>query len=316
MALTLPYPDMNFVPLDVLTAAEQNQLVANIEYIANNVESVTGIYATGRTRIYIDGTAGDDNNDGLSSSTPKKTLTGVMAKINEIGGSANIRFMSAGTYDFEGGFLDSANFAFGKNSSSIGDVTVNIITRNLNVENSVLTLDAISLTGAGANISLVNSYLSVQSSSLSAQVNGIGSCFAIYGVDITNKISATYGTTARIFNSSITPQSGLTSGNMVAASDCSNIYVGNLTINSPAEPTNTMNLFSISDGSDFIFHHGSSITNNAASGTKYGNRAILGNRAIIQALETELSAIDPAGANAISIGNASLKIVGNATIGA
>ena len=26
---------MNFVPLDVLTAAEQNQLVANIEYIAN-----------------------------------------------------------------------------------------------------------------------------------------------------------------------------------------------------------------------------------------------------------------------------------------
>ena len=35
MALTLPYPDMNFVPLDVLTAAEQNQLVANIEYIAD-----------------------------------------------------------------------------------------------------------------------------------------------------------------------------------------------------------------------------------------------------------------------------------------
>ena len=35
MALTLPYPSMNFVPLDVLTAAEQNQLVANIEYIAN-----------------------------------------------------------------------------------------------------------------------------------------------------------------------------------------------------------------------------------------------------------------------------------------
>lgn len=35
MALTLPYPSMNFVPLDILTAAEQNQLVANIEYIAN-----------------------------------------------------------------------------------------------------------------------------------------------------------------------------------------------------------------------------------------------------------------------------------------
>lgn len=36
MALTLPYPSMSFVPLDVLTAAEQNQLVANIEYIAAN----------------------------------------------------------------------------------------------------------------------------------------------------------------------------------------------------------------------------------------------------------------------------------------
>lgn len=35
MALTLPYPDMDFVPLDILTAAEQDQLVANIEYIAN-----------------------------------------------------------------------------------------------------------------------------------------------------------------------------------------------------------------------------------------------------------------------------------------
>lgn len=35
MALTLPYPGMDFVPLDVLTAAEQDQLVANIEYIAN-----------------------------------------------------------------------------------------------------------------------------------------------------------------------------------------------------------------------------------------------------------------------------------------
>lgn len=35
MALTLPYPDMDFVPLDILTAAEQDQLVANIEYISN-----------------------------------------------------------------------------------------------------------------------------------------------------------------------------------------------------------------------------------------------------------------------------------------
>lgn len=34
MALTLPYPGMDFTPLDVLTAAEMDQLVANIEYIS------------------------------------------------------------------------------------------------------------------------------------------------------------------------------------------------------------------------------------------------------------------------------------------
>ena len=35
MALTLPYPSMVFVPLDILTAEEMNELVSNIEYISN-----------------------------------------------------------------------------------------------------------------------------------------------------------------------------------------------------------------------------------------------------------------------------------------
>ena len=35
MALTLPYPDLVFVPLDILTAEEQNEIVANYTYIAN-----------------------------------------------------------------------------------------------------------------------------------------------------------------------------------------------------------------------------------------------------------------------------------------
>lgn len=35
MALTLPYPSMDFVPLDILTASELDQMVANIEYIAS-----------------------------------------------------------------------------------------------------------------------------------------------------------------------------------------------------------------------------------------------------------------------------------------
>jgi hypothetical protein len=35
MAINLPYPDIDFVPLDILTAAELNMLVANEEYLAN-----------------------------------------------------------------------------------------------------------------------------------------------------------------------------------------------------------------------------------------------------------------------------------------
>lgn len=35
MALTLPYPGLVFVPLDILTAEEQNEIVANYTYIAN-----------------------------------------------------------------------------------------------------------------------------------------------------------------------------------------------------------------------------------------------------------------------------------------
>lgn len=35
MALTLPYPNLSFVPLDILTAEEMNEIVANYSYIAN-----------------------------------------------------------------------------------------------------------------------------------------------------------------------------------------------------------------------------------------------------------------------------------------
>lgn len=35
MALTLPYPDLDFVPLDILTAEEMNEIVANYTFISN-----------------------------------------------------------------------------------------------------------------------------------------------------------------------------------------------------------------------------------------------------------------------------------------
>lgn len=34
MAFPIPFPNMDFVPLDVLTAAEQNQIAANIDFLA------------------------------------------------------------------------------------------------------------------------------------------------------------------------------------------------------------------------------------------------------------------------------------------
>lgn len=57
MALTLPYPSMNFVPLDVLTAQQQNQLVANIQHIATNLYNTTSSYA-----IYTSSTPSTDTN--------------------------------------------------------------------------------------------------------------------------------------------------------------------------------------------------------------------------------------------------------------
>jgi len=64
MALTLPYPSLVFVPLDILTADQMNEIVANYEYIANQFpitadniafatysssEQVVGTWTNGKT---------------------------------------------------------------------------------------------------------------------------------------------------------------------------------------------------------------------------------------------------------------------------
>lgn len=41
MALTLPYPDLDFVPLDILTAEEMNEIVSNYTYIAEYASTTT-----------------------------------------------------------------------------------------------------------------------------------------------------------------------------------------------------------------------------------------------------------------------------------
>lgn len=57
MALTLPYPNLDFVPLDVLTAEEMNEIVANYTYIANQFPIASANIATaGVTSSNIDWT--------------------------------------------------------------------------------------------------------------------------------------------------------------------------------------------------------------------------------------------------------------------
>lgn len=57
MALTLPYPSLDFVPLDVLTAAELNEIVANYTYIASQFPpSLQYFFAEEKTPITISNT--------------------------------------------------------------------------------------------------------------------------------------------------------------------------------------------------------------------------------------------------------------------
>lgn len=78
MALTLPYPNMDFVPLDILTASELDQMVANIEYIAsgsvfplataniaNNAITTAKIANNAVTSSKIDFTTLADNNSNI-----------------------------------------------------------------------------------------------------------------------------------------------------------------------------------------------------------------------------------------------------------
>lgn len=57
MAFALPYPNMNFVPLDILTAQQQNQLVANIQALADE-HKITSANVTPSTNYTIHSTYG------------------------------------------------------------------------------------------------------------------------------------------------------------------------------------------------------------------------------------------------------------------
>jgi hypothetical protein len=224
MALTLPYPDMNFVPLDVLTAAEQNQLVANIEFLADNSTTSELVFSATRLRVYVDGTNGDDNNDGLSTATPKQTIAGAFTEINKHGGSANIRFLTAGTYNLSTGFLNSANIVFEKNASSIGDVTINF-TGVQHYENSIFTFTTMILTGS--EVRFWNSFVQFTTDcSIECLVTFYGSSSTIYSTTIKNKIVARDGSSLYMNGFIIDPLSSITSGNIITSQNGSKVSIG------------------------------------------------------------------------------------------
>ena len=314
MALTLPYPDMNFVPLDVLTAAEQNQLVANIEYIAGNVEQSSGLYVGVRKPLYIDGTNGDDTNDGLTTSTPKKTLAGIMSKINEIGGSADIRFMSAGTYNWDGGYLDSANFLLEKNASGIGDVVVNFTTKNMNADNCVIEFKTINVIGSYTFIP-VNSYVAFSSNSvIDCNIQMNCSVLMIDTSVVKNKVAVNKASTGYYSNITVEPSSSVISGSLMSANQCSNIHIqGAVTVKSPTGTSPSVNLFAIGDGCDYVMLTNASIVDN--TGTQKYTRGLVCSRSIVQCSNAQLTDLQGIANNVNSYSGGTLRIVGNAVVG-
>lgn len=309
MALTLPYPDMNFVPLDVLTAAEQNQLVANIEYIANNVEESSTIYTLVRTKIYIDGTSGDDTNTGLSTASPKKTLAGVMAKVNELGGSADIRFLSAGTYTLAGSYFDGANFIFEKNSSSIGDITINA-TGTVLFENSSVVLTGVDTDGS--TMQFYNSYFSTSTGFKNSNVLEFnGSSAIIYSPTIKNRLVCYSGSNLYLTSPIIDLIPTVSGNNIISLNHGSKLGIATSMTIQPMPEGSALNLIYGTTGADVALTP--TIIDN--TGTSKLKRGLYLERAVIRTSSSAITTLNGMGTSSNNIAG-TLQIVGNATVGA
>lgn len=318
--MALPYPGMNFVPLDVLTAAEQNQLVANIEYLDGNIVANDTSYTTARRRIYIDGTSGDDGNDGLSTSAPKKTLASVMDVVNTLGGSADIRFMTAGNYDWVGGFLDGVNFIFEKNSSSIGDVTVSITVRTMTADNSFIQFSGINLRSTTSGVveytrrlTLVNSHIQLNDNSCRIGISMSGSSAYVQNVSFYNSILLQYNSAMNINNAAFEFEAPTSSNTtFVTINTQSKVgTAGTITINDSGYD-NYVGLFSVGTGSHLNYGSTTALVDNTV--TKY-RRFITSERATVRISQTQLTAWETIASSASSLGNGTVTILGSATLG-
>lgn len=96
MALvTLPYPNMDFVPLDILTANELDQLVANIEAVNNAQIGASQISNGSITSAKIDGSSFSRMTVRLSADIAT-TTTNATISLGTLGGSTGTQLSQSG----------------------------------------------------------------------------------------------------------------------------------------------------------------------------------------------------------------------------
>ena len=104
--------------LDNLTTTDKSNLVAAVNEVINNIGDLSElttpatdnlvnainskesfkVATTAQVVIYIDGTNGDDDNDGLTNLTPVKTLDKALSFLNSVSSAIRFEFLTTGTY--------------------------------------------------------------------------------------------------------------------------------------------------------------------------------------------------------------------------
>lgn len=117
MALALPYPDMDFVPLDILLASELNQMVANIEFLASDdvfPVDTANIADSAVTASKIDWTTTDVAVSFMPSGTPNY-LTNIQNNSYLVGGKYFILSMKANLTTPSTAFVRLGTFSLPRN---------------------------------------------------------------------------------------------------------------------------------------------------------------------------------------------------------
>lgn len=301
----------------------QDQLTAgeNINITGSTISAVLddGIYRTTRTYLYVDGVNGSDSNAGTAPSAPLKTLDKAISRINNIGGSVDIRFISAGTYDLTGGVLDSANIVFEKYPSTLGDTTINIKTRSLTVDNSALQFTNFIITCADNGVpnydrtlSVVNSQVLFSPADCSLNVTLQGSSFyASSGSTLRNSLTANYGSSVALNGTTLKYEKAITANtNFVSVNNASRInLLGQITVEESAyNPYLTM--FSIGSGELKVVQAATFVSN----ATTKPRRFFYTEKASAYILDSQVTSSNALATNTSSFGSGTVRVAGNATL--